>query len=285
MNPVEENGIKLLESIIESGKTQLDAKELEKMTGLEPVDINDAVAYLEDIGALNAIKALGNRPYNFAIVALESRGKYIYHDIKNKMEEQRKEGKEITIGLPQRPFNPIGSPYGFTDYDWATLALQKEEKDTLYVVLGMQFESEYYDTTKIRENIGKKFADIVDLYNKENKDNEIKLKFKPLMAGLGEHLFNEIARNIIGADIAIFETSNLNANVMIELGVALTWGVNVLPIRKKDSPKPPSDISGQTWIEYEESAEKMLDENFDEKLLKMVERNIGLKRQKNDLSS
>ncbi|MGC1927711.1 MAG: hypothetical protein WA667_01945 [Candidatus Nitrosopolaris sp.] len=37
---------------------------------------------------------------------------------------------------------------------------------------------------------------------------------------------------------------------MIEIGVALTWGVRLLPIREREAPKPPSDISGQTWAEY-----------------------------------
>src|SRR2546425_1188080 len=77
--------------------------------------------------------------------------------------------------------------------------------------------------------------------------------FEPLAAGYGEHLFNEIARDVISADIAVFDTSDLNPNVMIEMGVALTWGVRVLLIKEKNCPKPPSDISGQTWADYEEN--------------------------------
>jgi hypothetical protein len=44
----------------------------------------------------------------------------------------------------------------------------------------------------------------------------------------------------------LFETSDNNPNVMIEMGVALTWDRRVFPIKKKGRPKPPSDISGQT---------------------------------------
>ena len=65
---------------------------------------------------------------------------------------------------------------------------------------------------------------------------------------------------------------------MIELGVALTWGIRVLPLREKSSPKPPTDISGQTWIEYEKSGEKIIDEEFPKKLEKMIERAISKKR-------
>ncbi|MDD1696306.1 MAG: hypothetical protein LUQ54_05355, partial [Methanoregula sp.] len=72
------------------------------------------------------------------------------------------------------------------------------------------------------------------------------------------HLFNTIAANIIGSDVAIFDTSNNNPNVMIELGVSLTWGIRVLPIREQTSPDKPSDISGQTWIKFPKKLELMM---------------------------
>lgn len=96
----------------------------------------------------------------------------------------------------------------------------------------------------------------------------------------GEHLFNEIARDIISADIAIFDTSDLNPNVMVEMGVALTWGVGVLPIKHQDCPKPPSDISGQTWADYKNSAEAFSDIEHDQKLMRMVERAARKKAKK-----
>jgi hypothetical protein len=78
------------------------------------------------------------------------------------------------------------------------------------------------------------------------------------VAGYGEHLFNKIAVDIISSDIAVFETSDYNPNVMIEMGVALTWGVRVLPIKKKGRPIPPSDISGQTWAKYTDDGSKFM---------------------------
>jgi len=103
------------------------------------------------------------------------------------------------------------------------------------------------------------------------------LDFRALAAGYGEHLFNEIARDIISADIAVFDTSDLNPNVMIEMGVALTWGVRVLPINNEECPRPPSDISGQTWADYRESASNFLDPKHHEKLVSMVERAVRKK--------
>ena len=101
---------------------------------------------------------------------------------------------------------------------------------------------------------------------------QVSLHFQPLAAGYGEHLFNEIARDIISADIAVFDTSDQNPNVMIEMGVALTWDVRVLPIKAEGCEKPPSDISGQTWADYRDSGREWVDPNHQRKLFRMVER-------------
>ncbi|GAG28732.1 unnamed protein product, partial [marine sediment metagenome] len=111
-------------------------------------------------------------------------------------------------------------------------------------------------------------------YNRRPAAVAVQLDFNLLAAGYGEHLFNAIAREIIAADIAVFETSDLNPNVMIEVGVALTWGVRVLPIKRVGRPTPPSDISGQTWADYEDDAGKFSDPDHEAKLLRMVERAV-----------
>ena len=68
---------------------------------------------------------------------------------------------------------------------------------------------------------------------------------------------------------------------MLEMGVALTWGVRVLPIKRQDCPKPPSDISGQTWADYQNSADEFLDSDHHNKLMRMVERAARKKGKKN----
>lgn len=70
----------------------------------------------------------------------------------------------------------------------------------------------------------------------------------------------------------MFDASDLNPNVMLEMGVALTWGVRVLPIKEEKCPKPPSDISGQTWADYRDSGDKFVDSDHENKLFRMVER-------------
>jgi len=126
------------------------------------------------------------------------------------------------------------------------------------------------------------FARAIEVYNSLPQSLPCSLNFAPLAAGYGEHLFNEIARNIIGADVAVFETSDLNPNVMLEMGVALTWGVRVLPIKAEGRPKPPSDISGQTWADYRESAAQFVDAAHDRKLVQLVERAIRKKVRSRD---
>ncbi len=116
------------------------------------------------------------------------------------------------------------------------------------------------------------FTAAVKRYNSEPGNDPVRLTLRSLRAGYGEHLFNEIARDVISSDITVFETSDRNSNVMLEMGVALTWGKRVLPIKKKGRPKPPSDVSGQTWADYDAATYRFVDENHDENLLAMVRR-------------
>ena len=115
------------------------------------------------------------------------------------------------------------------------------------------------------------FQRTVDQYNQLPGVILVSLNFKSLAAGYGSHLFNEIARDIISSDIAVFETSDKNPNVMIEMGVTLTWDVRVLPIKMEGCEKPPSNISGQTWADYRNSAAEFVDPDHQKKLFRMVE--------------
>ena len=177
--------------------------------------------------------------------------------------------------LPKRPYNPVGSPYGFTEDNWEEVTKRIRDKNQLYVVFGLQYKSEYYNTAALIENIKKYFLIAIENFKSDHHDEgNIKLNFKKLGADYGSHIFNGIAESIIGSDIAIFEVSDRNPNVMIELGVALTWNRRVLPLRELNSPESPSDISGQHWIKYEQSGEIIDDEDFNDKLDIMVERAI-----------
>jgi len=179
--------------------------------------------------------------------------------------------------VPLLPPAPIGSPYGFTDEDWETVSQRRGQSGRLFAVLGHQFQSSHFDTSALRKNVETMLQRAVEAYNRMPGRSQLTLDFRSLSAGYGEHLFNEIARDIIGSDIAVFETSDLNPNVMLEMGVALTWGVRVLPIKREGQPKPPSDVSGQTWADYREHAEAFVDPDHEAKLVRMIERAVRKK--------
>jgi hypothetical protein len=167
---------------------------------------------------------------------------------------------------------PVGSPYGFTEEDWEFLEIERRRTDRVKIVLGLQYESEAYNRSQLIENLRTSLQVAVDMYNREPGHTSIVLDFKPLTAGYGEHLFNGIARDIISSDISVFETSDLNPNVMIEMGVAMTWGTRVLPIKAEGRAKPPSDISGQTWADYRNNAAEFVDPEHTQKLVRMIDR-------------
>jgi hypothetical protein len=246
------------------------------LTHLSPQEINDAIDYLESIGAIRVERGMGTHPFNFFMIGIEGRGRYLYHEIKERIIDPAEDGVKGSKNLPDKPLNPVGSPFGFTENDWETVALQKGDKTTLFVVMGLKFKSNYYDTDNLVKSIEEYFNQAIILYNSKHPE-KIQLKFDKLEAGYGTHLFNSIASSIIGSDIAVFDTSDHNPNVMIELGVSLTWGIRVLLIREKDSPDIPSDISGQTWIKYEDSGKKILDDKFSKQLEVMITRAIASK--------
>ncbi len=250
----------------EGGYAWVSGKDVQEATKLIPAEINDAVNLLEEQRMVETYRSLGTAPFDFYMVSIAPRGRYEH--------ERSLSNTETTAvtELPFRPPSPIGSPFGFTDIDWELVANARSKSDILMVVFGHAFESKTYDTKKLRENVQSAIENAVEAYKKRSNPIQVTLQFQLLSAGYGEHLFNEIARDIISADIAIFDTSDLNPNVMLEMGVALTWGTRVLPIKDERCPKPPSDISGQTWVDYRDSASEFTDPEHENKLIAMIDR-------------
>ena len=276
---VEENAAIVLEALYNeapkvSDQFSINGEKVQELTGLSPQEINDSVSILIDAAYVEWLQELGTHPYDFSCVWITPRGKLEYESAKKEYEQ----GPNAPKAMIYEPMTPVGSPYGFNDEDWETVAENKSKGNTLSVVFGYQFKSEYYESSKLKENMEKNFKSAVDAYNSLKNAIPVKLDFRALAAGYGEHLFNEICRDIISADIAVFDTSDLNPNVMLEMGVALTWGVRVLPIKMKECPKPPSDISGQTWADYENSGQSFVDPDHSNKMLRMVERSARKKQ-------
>jgi len=53
--------------------------------------------------------------------------------------------------------------------------------------------------------------------------------------------------------------------------------VLVLPIKAERRKKPPSDVSGQTWADYRESAQEFVDGEHQAKLVEMIDKALGKK--------
>ncbi len=258
------------------GHYRLTGNELQELTRLAPTQINDAVAILESSGLAEVLRTIGNHPFDFREVEATPRGRLEYQRL-SVPAQQAEPGPAVsaTGRLPIVPFFPTGSPYGFQDEDWEEIIRLKGEEHVLRVVFGFQWETDTYDPDRLAENIEKRFQLAVDAHNARLRGGQpTRLLFARLAAGYGEHLFNEIARSIIASDVAVFDTSDLNPNVMIEMGVALTWGMRVLPILRSDKRQPPSDISGQTYASYEQDGARFIDADFEDRLQALVTRAI-----------
>jgi len=249
----------------------MDGESLKKTTQLDPEDLNDAIDILEGNSYVRVLRWMGTTPYRFGEVKILPRGKVAWEEAL--ASRPKDPGNSTTPGINEA-LVPAGSPFGFEDEDWEYVTSKKKARDKLKVVVGYQFKSTHYDSDLLIQNLKRDCQTAIDAYNAETKSIKVVLDFRSLAAGYGEHLFNQIARDIISADIAIFETSDRNPNVMIEMGVALTWGVRVLPIKSLKCEKPPSDISGQTYASYIDgtSAGQFDDSEHKGKLLGVVER-------------
>lgn len=252
----------------EQGRYMLDGSELRAATGLQPNQLNDAIEVLEDNGYIELHKFLGTSPYSFGRAGLNARGRLELERVKAAASKNAPEpSKPPQAG---RSVYPVGSPYGLTDHDWAGVLADRNATDRLIVCFGLKWDSPRYDTDILVANVATMFQAALDAQAKPGTAT-LRLDFRKLQGAYGAHLFNEIARDIIASDIAVFDTSDHPPNVMIELGVALTWGVAVLPIRVANSPTTPSDISGHTWVDHSVNGSVWHDPSHNTKLVNMVQ--------------
>jgi len=266
---IEESAARLLALMVESGRTDFASDWLQRQSGLSPPAVGDALDYLDDLGAIRAIGRNEGSPFGFRTAWLQSRGQFLYRAIRAQQDAAGGDGHDAL--LPERPPNPVGSPHGFTADDWQAVALRKDDPRTLYVLLGLQFVSPHYNPRALTRHVRSHFEEAVRRYNERHRDETIAVHFERMLAGLGTHGFSRIARDILSADVAVFETSDWNPNVMLEMGIALTWGVAVVPLRRAAARPIPSDVSGQAYVLHEQSAALILSEAFGSQLLDLIE--------------
>lgn len=252
------------------GKHDVRFWELEEITSMDKSRLQEALKILAEGGAIEAWWKVGDNDY-YDEVSLKPWGHREVERIETekKRPEQQANSRASHTLVPFR--QPVGSPYGFTEEDWEAVIKDREDTSRLIVVFGYKWDSNYYSAEAIRESLKRDFKKALEAASTKSSYPSVDLDFRVLKGGYGGHLFNQIARDIIGADIAVFDTSDLNPNVMIEMGIALTWGVRVLPIYDKRACKPPSDISGHTWAEYEENGSKWSDPDHVKGVQELIE--------------
>lgn len=80
---------------------------------------------------------------------------------------------------------PIGSPFGMREDDWEIVEERFQEKDVLYIVLGYQFESKFYDSSVLKRNVNEMFAIAANSHNNHLGYPDVKTSFIDLSAGYG----------------------------------------------------------------------------------------------------
>lgn len=125
----------------------------------------------------------------------------------------------------------------------------RTKKRKLKVFVGYQIESEYHDTEDLKEAIFKA-KEIVE----ENFSNiDLEIKFGEF--GAGKVLFNEVLSAIKDCEIAIFDISENNPNVLIEVGLAYGNNKQVILLKNESSKerfKVSSDISAFIYVPYKD---------------------------------
>ena len=207
--------------------------DLANETGLDPGPLSDAVGLLEDSGFAKVLVTIGTAPYGFSRATITPAGRF---ELERATRQAQDASGTSEPSIRPTPL-PVGSPYGFTDEDWEFIE-RARRSPKLLVTIGHQFESDYFTSDRLLRVLREEFESALSQAVREI-GVDLELDLVPLRGGYGGHLFNQIARSIIASDIAIFETSDLNPNVMIEMGVALTWGKRVHPIREVKAPEPP----------------------------------------------
>ena len=155
-------------------------RDLSTRTELDPDRINDAVTLLVQAGYVEWNQSLGTAPYDFGDAAITSRGRYEHQRLLSQLPQdgslsvvtdvpqpQLNSENVAAEGAPILPPVPIGSPYGFTDEDWETVSDHKGGEGLLYTVFGHQFESEFFDTERLRTNVESMMRAAVQRYNSQ----------------------------------------------------------------------------------------------------------------------
>jgi hypothetical protein len=124
-------------------------------------------------------------------------------------------------------------------------------KKRIKVFAGYQFKSNYFKRSKLDEALSWAAQTVSNDFSTENYIIEV--QYEPVDITPGSILINELKSLIISSDICVFEVSDLNQNVFIELGIALGNNKPTIMLRNTsvgEDNRLPSDLSGIVYHKY-----------------------------------
>lgn len=118
------------------------------------------------------------------------------------------------------------------------------------VFVGYQINSEYHEPENLKQTIFK----VKEIVERNFPNVNLEIKFGEFVAG--KVLFNEVLSAIKDCEIAIFDISENNPNVLIEVGLAYGNSKQVVLLKNelsKEKFKVPSDISPFIYVPYKDN--------------------------------
>lgn len=119
------------------------------------------------------------------------------------------------------------------------------------VFLAYQFSSDYYRGFDLLSSVRLG----VESANQEAKKSGLSVSFKQVSRNEGFHIWCEICEGIINSSVCIFEISDNNPNVYLELGLAIAHGKEIVLVRNRTSGDVPSDLAGIKYVSYSNESE------------------------------
>ncbi|NOQ26478.1 MAG: TIR domain-containing protein [Bacteroidales bacterium] len=84
-NPIEINANKVLTILFENnpdGEFLFPGEKIQELTDLKPIDINNAIDFLDKQGLIERFNLMSSHPYNFSEVLLNGQGNFQYYELK-----------------------------------------------------------------------------------------------------------------------------------------------------------------------------------------------------------
>jgi nucleoside 2-deoxyribosyltransferase len=122
-----------------------------------------------------------------------------------------------------------------------------EQSLAVAITLCYQFESEYYKKSQLKSCISRATEEAEELI-----EDNINMVFEDIEnANLGNMIHENITNSIRKSHIVIFELSDVNPNVLYELGIASGLQKPIIIIREENSKEElPSDINQLIYLTY-----------------------------------